>query len=371
MAPNISLAAIPEEEEDWEDASSSSDDGCGEDDENDENAEDGGRLSPPPAPLFPHEMPTPPSPRIHAPRLRLVYHSKTWDTQVYLLKDGKMLKERASFPNLRKGYFGAVDMNQRLRHWLRVLPEQLEEVLGSNHPYLSRIGVAMAPRQYMLMRGSGDSDHLPTRLADPFPDMKGRLVMERVRPVKPAVIRVLVDKIISPSLHRRAHATPENYNLHPKAWLGFEQPPAVTDLLRNHPNLSTRPAYLDELVRFIGRRGVLELARDMGTALAVIHYDLGKDARGVRFRIGYNPALDKPTLWVCGLGRMGELKENERFYPRPGVGYGVFDAFWAAYVLASEGILRWRTEKAVKGSGKDAELRRLMIKVLLERLDIL
>ncbi|KAK1590497.1 uncharacterized protein LY79DRAFT_590449 [Colletotrichum navitas] len=368
MAPNIPLPVIPEEEEDWGDASSSSDDTCN---ENNENSQDSERLSPPPGLLFPHEMARPPSPPIHAPRLRLLYHSQTWDTQVYMLKDGKVLKERASFPNLSRGYFGAVEMNQKLLHWFRVLPEQLEEILGSGHPYLSRVAIAMAPRQYMLMRGSGNSDHLPDQLVEPFPEMKGRLVMERVRPVKPAVIRVLVDKVISPALHRRANTAPENYNLHPKAWLGFEQPPAVRDMLRNHPNLSTRPAYLNELVRFIGRRGVLELAREMGTALAVIHYDLHKDAHGVKFRIGYNPVLDKAKLWVCGLGRMGDLKENERFYPRPGVGHGVFDAFWAAYVLASEGILQWRMEKAVKGSGKDAGLRSLMIKVLLERLDSL
>ncbi|KAK2017331.1 hypothetical protein LZ32DRAFT_551230 [Colletotrichum eremochloae] len=369
MTPIIRLPAIPEEEEEWEDASSSSDDS---NIENNEDTEDGERLScPPPGLLFPHEMARPPSPPIHAPRLRLLYHSQTWDTQIYMLKNGKVLKERASFPDLSRGYFGTVEMSQRLRHWFHVLPEQLEEVLGSDHPYLSRVAIAMTPRQYMLMRGSGNSDHLPDQLVEPFPEMKGRLVMERVRPVKPAVIRVLVDKILSPTYHRRANATPENYNLHPKAWLGFEQPPAVRDLLRSYPNLSTRPAYLNELVRFIGRRGVLELAREMGTALAVIHYDLNKDARDIKFRIGYNPALDKAKLWVCGLGRMGDLKENERFYPRPGVGHGVFDAFWAAYILASEGILRWRMEKAVKGSGKDAELRSLLIKVLLERLDSL
>ncbi|KAK2049395.1 hypothetical protein LZ31DRAFT_581657 [Colletotrichum somersetense] len=368
MAPNIPLAAIPEEEEDWEDTSSSSDDTCDEDDENDK---DGRKVSPPSGLLFPHEMPKPPSPPTHAPRLRLLYHSQTWDTQIYMLKDSKVLKERASLPDLSRGYLAASEMNQRLRHWFRVLPGQLEEILGSDHPYLSRVAIAMAPRQYTLLKGIENSDHLPKQFTKPFPEMTGRLVMERVRPVKPAVIRVLVDKIISPKLHRKAMRTPENFNLHPKAWLGFEQPQAVKDMLRNYPKLTVRPAYLNELMRFIGRRGVLVLAREMGTALAVIHYDLNKDARGVKFRIGYNPALDKPKLWVCGVGRMGDLRENERFYPRPGIGYGVFDAFWAAYVLASEGILRWRVEKGVKGSSKDTELRRLMIKVLLERLDSL
>ncbi|KAK2055644.1 hypothetical protein LY76DRAFT_628201 [Colletotrichum caudatum] len=371
MAPNIPLPAIPEEEEDWEDTSSSSDDTCDEDDEHDENDEDGRRLSPPSGLLFPHEMPKPPSPPTHAPRLRLLYHSQTWGTQIYMLKDSNVLKERASFPDLSRGYLGASEMNQRLRHWFRVLPGQLEEMLGSGHPYLSRVAIAMAPRQYILLRGSENSDHLPKQLVEPFPEMTGRLVMERVRPVKPGVIRVLVDKIISPKFHRKANRTPENFNLHPKAWLGFEQPQAVKDLLRDYPNLTLRPAYLNELMQFIGRRGVLELAREMGTALAVIHYDLNKDARGVKFRIGYNPVLDKPKLWVCGLGRMEHLRENERFYPRPGIGHGVFDAFWAAYVLVSEGILRWRMENAVKGSGNDTELRRLMIKVLLERLDSL
>ncbi|KAK1981804.1 hypothetical protein LZ30DRAFT_592000 [Colletotrichum cereale] len=387
-ASNIQLPIIPEEEEDWEDASSSSDgthdENNDENNENNENNEDGEQLSPPPpALLFPHEMARPPSPPIHAPRVRLLYHSQGWDTQTYMLKDGKVLKERASFPDLSRGYFGAFEMNRRLRHWLRVLPEQLEGILGSSHPYLSRIAIAMAPRQHMLMRGSGDSNHLPHQLVEPFPEMKGRLVMERVRPIKPAVMRVLVDKIIDPAYQRRANEIPENYNLHPRAWLGFEQPPAVKDLLRKYPNLSTRPAYLNELMRFVGRRLVLELAREMGTALAVIHYDMNKDARGIKFRIGYNPALDKAKLWVCGLGRMGDLKIDEggggfagdpggyRFYPRPGVGAGVFDAFWAAYILASEGILRRREKDAAKGSGKDMELRSLMIKVLLERLSTL
>ncbi|GKT71272.1 hypothetical protein ColTof4_03695 [Colletotrichum tofieldiae] len=366
----IPMPVIIEEEEEWEDASSS-DDNYNEDPEDDEH--------PPLSPelLFSHEVPRPPSPPTHAPRLRLLYHSQAWDTQIYMLKDGKVLKERASYPKLSRGYFGADEMNQMLRHWFRVLPEQLEEILGKNHPYISRIAIAMAPRQHMLIRGSGNSDHLPDQLVEPFPEMKGRIIMERVRPIKAAVIRVIIDRTISPVHQRRAITIPENYNLHPKAWLGFEQPPAVKDMLRNHPNLSTRPAYLDELIKFIGRPGVLELAREMGTALAVIHYDMNKDARNIKFRIGYNHTLDKAKLWVCGLGSMEDLKvnakgdgfENERFYPRPGVGPGVFDVFWAAYALASEGILQWREEIAPEGSDKDTELRSLMIKVLLERLD--
>ncbi|GKT51132.1 uncharacterized protein ColSpa_11313 [Colletotrichum spaethianum] len=301
-APLIPMPVILEEDEEWEDASSSDDNNTGDDE----------HLSPPPGLLFPQEAARQPPPPTHAPRLRLMYHSQTWDTQIYMLKDGKVLKERASYARLCQGYFGAVEMYQMLRHWFRLLPEQLEDILGKNHPYISRVAIAAAPRQHMLIRSSGSSDHLPDQLVEPFPEMNGRLVMERVRPIKAAVIRVIIDKIINPTYQRRAIMIPENYNLHPKTWLGFEQPAAVKEMLRDHPNLSTRPAYLDQLLKFIGRPGVLELAREMGTALAVIHYDLKKDARNIKFRIGYNHTLDKAKLWVCGLGSMAGLKVNEK-----------------------------------------------------------
>ncbi|GJD01297.1 hypothetical protein ColKHC_10122 [Colletotrichum higginsianum] len=375
------MPVIPEEKEDeeWEDASSSSDDNHiegSQDGKSDDNDGDDEHILPPPELLLSHETARAPSPPAHAPRHRLLYRSQGWDTQIYMLKNGKVLKERASYPKLSQGYFGADAMSHVLRHWSRVLPEQLQEILGPDHPYLARVAVAMAPRQRMLIRGSDDSDHLPDQLIESIPKMQGRLVMDRVRPVKPTVVRVLIEEIVGPEHRRRAYTTPENFSLHPKAWLGFEQPPAVRDMLRNYPNLTVRPAYLDQLVKFIGRRGVLELAREMGTALAVIHYDLNKDAHYVKFRLGYNHVLDRVHLWLCGLGSMGDLKvndagdgfENERFYPRPGVGPGVFDAFWAAYLLASEGILRWRGELAPEGLRKDRAMRTLMIKVLLERL---
>ncbi|CCF33165.1 hypothetical protein CH063_05412 [Colletotrichum higginsianum] len=259
------MPVIPEEKEDeeWEDASSSSDDNHiegSQDGKSDDNDGDDEHILPPPELLLSHETARAPSPPAHAPRHRLLYRSQGWDTQIYMLKNGKVLKERASYPKLSQGYFGADAMSHVLRHWSRVLPEQLQEILGPDHPYLARVAVAMAPRQRMLIRGSDDSDHLPDQLIESIPKMQGRLVMDRVRPVKPTVVRVLIEEI---------------------------------------------------LVKFIGRRGVLELAREMGTALAVIHYDLNKDAHYVKFRLGYNHVLDRVHLWLCGLGSMGDLKVND------------------------------------------------------------
>lgn len=301
MADQATITAIPADpDEEWESTSSSDDDY-----DEDEN------ICPPQSLLFSHENPAPRSPLSHAPRSRLLFHSRDWHTQVYMLDDGNVLKERSSYPKLSDGFFAAEDMNQALRHWHRVLPEKLEDILGAHHPYLSRFAVPVAPRQLKILRGSGNSDHLPDQLTDPFPEMEGRVIMERMRPIKAPVIRIVIDQIIDPSLQQKALGAPENYNLHPKAWLGFEQTPAVSGMLRDYPNLSTRPAYLDQLLTYIGRPGVLELARQMGTALAVIHYDLNKDARDVKFRIGYDAFDDKAVLWVSGLGHMDALRVNE------------------------------------------------------------
>ncbi|OHF00902.1 hypothetical protein CORC01_03730 [Colletotrichum orchidophilum] len=309
MAARATITPMPiiHEEGDWEDASSSSDDDYNEneDDNRDEH------LNPPRGLLFSHEMARPPSPPTHSARLRLVYHSRGWDTQVYVLKDGKALKERSSYQKLSQGFFAADEMASILHHWANALPEQMEDIMGDNHPYLSRFALPAAPRQYKLIRGSNGSHHLPDQLIEPFPEMQGRLVMERMRPIKPTVIRIIIDHTIDPDFQKQALSMPENYNLHPKVWLGFEQPPEVRDMLKDHPNLATRPAYLDQLLKFIGRAGVLELARKMGSALAIIHHDLNKDARNVKFRLAYDPMQDKAQLWMCGLGNMDDLRANE------------------------------------------------------------
>ncbi|KAF4780874.1 hypothetical protein HER10_EVM0003791 [Colletotrichum scovillei] len=253
MACRGTITPLPviREEEGWEDASSSSDDDYDEDD--DEN------LDPPEDLLLPHERARPPSPPAHSARLRLIYHSRAWETQVYMLKDGKALKERSSYQKLSKGFFAADEFATLLSHWSNALPEQVQEILGDDHPYLSRLVLPAAPRQFKLIKGMDGSSHIPDQLMEPFPEMQGRLVMQRMRPIKPTIIRIIIDHT---------------------------------------------------LLTFIGRPGVLELARKMGTALAIIHHDLQKDARNVKFRLAYDQAHDKPQLWVCGLGNMDDLATN-------------------------------------------------------------
>ncbi|KAL2882717.1 hypothetical protein SGCOL_001928 [Colletotrichum sp. CLE4] len=298
MASRGTIAPLPviHEEGDWEDSSSSSSD----DDYNEDEDL-----------LLPHERARPPSPPSHSARLRLIYHSRTWETQIYMLKDGKALKERSSYETLSNGFFAADAFATLLTHWSNALPERLKDILGDDHPYLERLVLPAAPRQFKLIKGMDNSKHLPDQLLKPFPEMEGRLIMQRMRPIKPTVVRIIIDHTIGRDFQNQALMMPENYNLHPKIWLGFEQPPEVRDALKDYPNLATRPAYLDQLLKFIGRPGVLELARKMGTALAIIHHDMHKDARNVKFRLAYDPMQDKPQLWVCGLGNMDELKVNE------------------------------------------------------------
>ncbi|KAJ0308718.1 hypothetical protein COL5a_006467 [Colletotrichum fioriniae] len=350
----INPRPVIREEEDWEDASSSSDDDYDEDEDEDDN------LDPPEDILLPHERARPPSPPAHSARLRLIYHSRAWEMQVYMLKDGKALKERSSYQKLSKGFFAADEFATLLSHWSNALHEQVQEILGDDHPYLSRLVLPAAPRQFKLIKGMDGSSHLPDQLIEPFPEMQGRLVMQRMRPIKPTIIRIIIDHTVGRDFQKEALMMPENYNLHPKIWLGLTQPPEVREMLKEHPNLATRPAYLDQLLKFIGRPGVLELARKMGTALAIIHHDLQKDARNVKFRLAYDPMQDKPQLW-----------ENERFFPRPGVGPGIFDAFWAAYLIVSEAIIQWKEDIAPEGSYRDQELRKLLMKVLVARLKTL
>ncbi|KAK1546442.1 hypothetical protein CPAR01_00409 [Colletotrichum paranaense] len=304
MASRGTITPLPviREEEGWEDASSSSDDDYDEDE--DEN------LDPPEDLLLPHERARPPSPPAHSARLRLIYHSRAWETQVYMLKDGKALKERSSYQKLSKGFFAADEFATLLSHWSNALHEQVQEILGVDHPYLSRLVLPAAPRQFKLIKGMDGSSHIPDQLMEPFPEMQGRLVMQRMRPIKPTIIRIIIDHTVGRDFQKEALTMPENYNLHPKIWLGLVQPPEVKEMLKEHPNLATRPAYLDQLLKFIGRPGVLELARKMGTALAIIHHDLQKDARNVKFRLAYDPTQDKPQLWVSGLGNMDDLATN-------------------------------------------------------------
>ncbi|OLN97814.1 hypothetical protein CCHL11_02586 [Colletotrichum chlorophyti] len=290
-------ASTPSEEENWEDVSSSDDD----------YYEEG--LSSPQELLLPHERLSPPQPshppkvRTHAHRIRLIHHSRDWDTQIYLLEDGKVLKERSSYLKLSQGYFVSNDFNQCTRHWHTYLRPQLETILGPGHPYLLRLTLPISPRQYELYEGPADSTHLDG-LSQPFPQIEGRLTMERMKPIRPLAIRIIIHDIVDEDHRDEALRIPENYNLHPRVWLGCEETDEIRELLAVYPDLSQRPAYLNQLIKYIGRPDVLALARQMGTALAIIHYDLGRDARGVKFRLAYDAVYDRAVLWVCGLGNM-------------------------------------------------------------------
>lgn len=280
------------DEDDWQDASSSS--------SSDDDCED---LVPPSSILFSHEQPEVASPprRTHAPIESLLYRARDKTTEVWLLADGNALKKRTSFPKLEQGYDAARDLYETLRHWARHLPKQLEHILGAKHPYLDRISVPFVPYYDCLL------NHRPNPRG-----MAGSIVMQRIHPIRSSVVALAVSDILaSVPLRLAARTIKANHALHPYVWMGMEQTAHIKDMLSTYPDMSQRPAYLDQILRYVGRRGALGFAREMGAALAVMHYDMRQDARGVRFRVGYDPEEDREVLWVCGLGRMGGLQMRE------------------------------------------------------------
>ncbi|KAF6797552.1 hypothetical protein CSOJ01_12932 [Colletotrichum sojae] len=165
--------------------------------------------------------------------------------------------------------------------------------------------------------------------------------------------------------------------LHPKAWLGMNRPrQPYPSIPAARVGYFEQPLYLDEVLHRFGEPATRRLARQMGAALAVIHYELLLDASEVRFRL----AQEKkgfgrpPSLWACGLDEMkhrepvgdgrgveGILAErvwaNEPFFPRPDIRPAwVFDAFRDRYVEVGEHIMNQKELVEEPGEVKRPDL---------------
>ncbi|KAL0933819.1 uncharacterized protein CTRU02_210618 [Colletotrichum truncatum] len=279
---------------------------------------DGSDNSPIEMPLLPHEklssptsqVPTSPAsvtPISSTPAAKdhpqiLIYQSS--DAKVYLDGD-RAIKEHISFAHLREEFHATDELYHSMRVWYTVLPQRLGEILGADHPYLNRLSgcYPIVPIQFTLVKRN--ANHTDT--IDGVP-VEGEIKMRRMVPVRPGIISdVIYHTFPTAALRAEARQLPANFDLHPLAYLGMNQPASVAEQRSQNTNLAAFPAYLEQITQYVGRKGVIMLARQMGIALAVIHVDLARDAHHVKFHVGYEEGYDRATLWISGLGRMNRL----------------------------------------------------------------
>ncbi|KAL4724226.1 hypothetical protein ACLX1H_008839 [Fusarium chlamydosporum] len=178
--------------------------------------------------------------------------------------------------------------------------------------------------------------------------------MQFVRPLSPEHIRALVNTFCDPSIRESMLSNPKLRNLRFHVHLGEMAPPneAMSQKL-------ARPVYFDQLFRAAPRRMVL-WARQMGLALAIIHWKCQYDGAGIHFQLALHEARPVVILWMTNFGQcktfnanigptleLSKAVANNPAWPKPPSAFkpersprarctkNVWEAFKKAYILAS------------------------------------
>ncbi|TDZ14845.1 hypothetical protein Cob_v012250 [Colletotrichum orbiculare MAFF 240422] len=191
------------------------------------------------------------------------------------------------------------------------------------------------------------------------PPIRGAIIMDHVLPLSRNWVDRIFDDYLTPDARAQAHRRPENYEIHPRVFLGVEMTPDVRDRLADNPNLTGRAVYLDQCIQTLGLAAVKHLARQIGITYAIINFELLHSARSLEFRLYHDPDTHRPRLWVSSHdlypitdaplemdnGTLRTTQVAEPMFRNPAtpmpavVDDDIFNEYMDAYVLASVAII--------------------------------
>jgi hypothetical protein len=135
------------------------------------------------------------------------------------------------------------------------------------------------------------------RDGDPFVTQTDRdpfvgFAMEFIRPLHKHHIRALVETFCDPSIKEAMLSNFDLENLRLHVRLGEMSPPDEAKSTK-----LSRPVYFDQLLRAQPGR-MVERARQMGAALAIIHCKCRYDGASVKFQLALHPKKTRVFMWA-------------------------------------------------------------------------